>query len=136
MRAGILATRDAFGQICQRVCEQQGWDLLPSGVRVPCESGRYQLVSLEYFEFEKQELVRLHTTIGQTRALGEERMVLALQINARLAHGALALRDGELVMIDTLMLKDADPAEVEASLSYLALTADYYEKMLFGTDDH
>ncbi len=87
-------------------------------------------------EFENQELVRLHTTIGQTRALGEERMVLALQINARLAHGALALRDGELVMIDTLMLKDADPAEVEASLSYLALTADYYEKMLFGTDDH
>jgi hypothetical protein len=62
--------------------------------------------------------------------------VAALRINARLAHGALAVRDDALVMIDTLMLEDADAAEIEASIGYLAETADYYEKVLFGTDEY
>jgi hypothetical protein len=39
-------------------------------------------------------------------------------------------------MIDTLMLEDADAAEIEASIGYLAETADYYEKVLFGTDEY
>ena len=131
-----MATRESFGSICGRVCEQQGWNLLPSGVEVSWGDGRHQLISLEFFEFKQEELVRLHTKIGRTSDLGPERLELALQINARLAHGALAMKDGELVMIDTLMLKDADPAEVEASISYLAETADYYEKTLYGTDQH
>ena len=131
-----MTTRESFGSICERVCEQQGWELLPSGVEVTWGDGRHQLVSLEFFEFQQQELVRLHTKIGRSSELGSERLELALQINARLAHGALGIKDGELVMIDTLMLKDADPAEVEASISYLAETADFYEKTLYGTDQH
>ena len=39
-------------------------------------------------------------------------------------------------MANTLLLKDADAAEIEASIGYLAETADYYEKTLFGTDQH
>jgi hypothetical protein len=37
-------------------------------------------------------------------------------------------------MVDTLMLADADPGEVRATLSYLAETADYYERTMFGPD--
>ncbi len=131
-----MATRETFGRICQRVCEQQGWELLPSGVQVEWGDGRHQLISLEFFEFEREELVRLHTTIGQASELSRERLMLALESNARLAHGALAVRGDAFVMVDTLMLKDAGPAEVEASISYLAETADQYERTLFGTDDH
>ena len=40
------------------------------------------------------------------------------------------------MMVDTLMLSDADPGEVEASIRYLAQTADYYERVIFETDDH
>jgi hypothetical protein len=131
-----MSTRETFGQTCERVSERQGWEVLPSGVRVDLPGGRRQLVSLEFFEFESQELVRLHTVIGPADALPTERLALALQINARLAHGALAVRDGELIMANTLLLKDADAAEIEASIAYLAETADYYEKTLFGTDRH
>ena len=131
-----MATRETFGKICKRVCEQQGWGLLPSGVQVEWGDGRHQLVSLEFFEFGREELVRLHTIIGQSDQLTPERMLLALTNNSRLVHGALAVRDHHLVMVDTLMLKDAGAAEVEASIAYLSETADHFEKLLFGTDDH
>ena len=131
-----MSTRETFGQTCERVSERQGWEVLPSGVRVDLPGGRRQVVSLEFFEFESQELVRLYTVIGPANELPTERLALALQINARLAHGALAVRDGELIMATTLLLKDADAAEIEASIAYLAETADYYEKTLFGTDRH
>jgi hypothetical protein len=39
-----------------------------------------------------------------------------------------------LVMVDTLILSDADPAEIEATVGYLAETADYYERTMFGPD--
>jgi hypothetical protein len=39
-------------------------------------------------------------------------------------------------MTDTLMLRDADSSEIEASIGYLAETADYYEKTLFETDQY
>ncbi len=131
-----MEDRESFGNACARVCEEQGWDLLPSGVRVGLPGGRHQVVSLEFFESEGEELVRLFTGIGAAAALSAERLALALQINARLAHGALAVREGDLIMTDTLLLKDSDAAEIQACLGYLAETADYYEKTLFGTDDH
>jgi len=132
----MVEGRESFGQVCERVCESQGWDLVPAGVRVQLPGGRRQVVSMEFFDFESQELVRFYTLIGAAERMSSERLALALQINARLAHGALAVRDGELIMTDTHLLKDADSAEIEASIGYLAETADYYEKMLFGTDAH
>lgn len=131
-----MTSRESFGQLCERVCDRQGWGLLPAGVGVGLPGGRCQLVSLELFEFEDEELVRLSTVIGRTDGMTSERLNLALQINARLAHGALATREGELIMTDTLLLKDSDAPVIEASIRYLAETADYYEKTLYGTDQH
>ena len=131
-----MATRETFARICERVCEEQGWQLLPAGVQVRFPDGRGQLVSLEHFEFEQKDLLRLTTGIGPAEQLSSERLALALQINARLAHGALAVLDGTLIMTDTLLLADADAGEIESAVSYLAETADYYEKTLFGTDEN
>jgi hypothetical protein len=131
-----VANRETFARACERVCEQQGWQLLPEGVRVGLPGGRHQIVSLEFFEFEQEQLARLYSTIGRAEGLAPGRLALALQINARLAHGALAVRDGQLVILETLMLDEADAGEIEASVRYLAETADYYEKTLFGGDDH
>jgi len=68
--------------------------------------------------------------------MGAVRLMVALRINAELAHGCLAVHDDDLVMTDTLMLRDADSAEIEASIGYLAETADYYEKSIFETDQY
>lgn len=131
-----MANEDVFARICERVCEEQGWKLLPTGVQISGSDGRHQVVSLEFFEFDGSDLVRLYTTIGPANALAPARLALALQVNARLAHGALAVRDHDLIMTETLLLADADPGEIRASLEYLAETADYYEKIFFGTDTH
>ena len=80
--------------------------------------------------------MRLFSTIGNASEMSPERLVTALRVNASLAHGAIALRENQLVVVDTLILQDADPGEIEASIGYLAETADYYERMIFGTDEH
>jgi hypothetical protein len=131
-----VPTKEAFARLCERVCRDQGWSLLPTGVQIFGPDGRQQVVSLEFFEFEDKGLVRLYSVIGSTHRLAAERLALALRVNARLAHGALAVRDDELVMTDTLLLADAGPGEISATLRYLAETADYYEKIFFGTDEH
>jgi hypothetical protein len=131
-----LATQKHFAQTLERVCQERGWELLRSGVRVSWAGGRQQLVELEFFPFKQEELVRLSTAIGSVEQLSEIRLRIALRINIELAHGCLAVKNDQLVMTDTLMLRDADYGEIEASIHYLAETADHYEKTLFGTDQY
>jgi len=131
-----LVDHEAFPDICRRVCAERGWKLNPSGVHVPLAGARHQVVALELFDYEDEELVRLSSTIGEATKLTPVRLTIALRINAELAHGAFAVKDDHLMIVDTLMLEDADPAEFEASIRYLAQTADYYERVIFETDDH
>ncbi len=131
-----MSSPETFGRICQRVCQEQNWTFVPSGVHVGLPDGRHQVVELEFFEDESEELVRLASTIGPAGGLSPERLIAVHQVNARHAHGALAVRDGHLVMVDTLLLRDAGSREIEASLRYLASTADGYEKTFYGTDEH
>jgi hypothetical protein len=131
-----LTTKDAFAEICCRVCDEQGWELLPNGVHVMWADGRHQVIELEIFQHEGKEIVRLFTTIGTVENMTPVRLTIALRINAELAHGAFAVKNDHLVMVETLMLDDADPGETEAAIRYLAETADYYEKAIFETDEH
>jgi hypothetical protein len=131
-----LATRDAFPEVCRRVCEEHGWELKPAGVYVPLAHGRHQVVSIEIFQHEQHERVRLFTTIGGAKDLTPVRLTIALRINYELAHGAFAVKDDNLMLIDTLMLAGIGAEELELSIRYLAETADYYEKAIFETDEN
>ena len=131
-----MASQEHFAQILKRVCRDHAWELLPSGIQVSWPNGRRQLIELKFFEFKREELVRLFTTIGDVESMNAVRLTIALRINAELAHGCLAVHDDHLVMTDTLMLRDADSAEIEASIAYLAEIADYYENSLFETDQY
>jgi len=88
------------------------------------------------FQHEEEERVRLMTTIGDTRELTPVRLTIALRINFELAHGAFAVKDENLILVDTLMLEGVGPDELELSIRYLAETADYYEKAIFDTDEY
>ena len=129
-----MAGHEHFAQILERVCRDRDWDLLPTGVHVSLPNNRHQLIEIEFFQFKREELVRLFSTIGEVDGMNAVRLTVALRINAELAHGCLAVHEDHLVMTDTLMLRDADSAEIEASIGYLAETADYYEKTIFETD--
>lgn len=125
-----------FAEKCREVCAQHEWELLPTGVLVQFGSGRHQLVRLEFFEYELEELVRFSSTIGSIESLSRERLVTALRVNADLAHGGLAIIDDELCMVDTLLIEGAESQAVAASIEYLAQSADEYERIIYGTDDH
>ena len=129
-----MAGQEHFAQIPERVCRDRDWNLLPTGVHVSLPNNRHQLIEIEFFQFKREELVRLFSTIGEVDGMNAVRLTVALRINAELAHGCLAVHEDHLVMTDTLMLRDADSAEIEASIGYLAETADYYEKTIFETD--
>jgi hypothetical protein len=131
-----LANQEHFAQILERVCRDRGWEVLPTGVQVSWPNDRRQLIELEFFQFEDEELVRLFTTIGESESMSAVRLTIALRTNFELAHGCLAVREDHIVMTDTLMLRDAGFGEIEASISYLAKTADHYEKTIFGTDQY
>jgi len=131
-----LANQEHFAQILERVCRDRGWELLPTGVWVSWPNGRRQLIELKFFEFKREELVRLSTTIGEVDGMSAVRLTVVLRINSELAHGCIAVHEDHLVMTDTLMLRDAGFEEIEASISYLAETADHYENTIFGTDQY
>ena len=130
-----MGQSDSFAETCRRICAEQGWELLPTGIHIRWPDGRQQLVDLSFFEAEGVEMVRLSTTIGAAEALSNQRLRAALEINATLAHGAFAVADRHLIMTDTLLLRDARPEELESALRHLARTADNYESALYGTDD-
>ncbi len=129
-------SRTAFAEQCRQVCDAHGWELLPTGILVQWEDGRKQLVRLEIFESNRQMLVRLSTTIGSVELLSRDHLVLALEANSELAHGALAIQSHELCLTDTLMLETSDASQIEASIGFLANQADEYERSIYGTDVH
>ena len=131
-----MSATEAFSAVCRNVCEARGWDLLPSGVQVTWPDGRHQVVSLEIFQHADEDHVRFFTTIGATSDLTPVRLTIALRINAELAHGAFAVRDDELIMVDTHLLDRADAKVTETAIRCLAETADYYEKAIYETDEH
>jgi hypothetical protein len=131
-----VSARERFDRVCEQVCEGQGWGHSETQFEIKFEEGRRQIVFLEFFDFEGEELVRFYTVIGSVKSMNPLKLTQALRLNFGLPHGALAVRDDELVMIDTLMVEDADPGEIEASAAYLAETGDHFEKTMFGSDRH
>lgn len=129
-----MSRRDDFIHRVRDVCTERSWIFEPGSVEIPFEDGRRQRVDLEFFTFEDEELVRIHTGIGSTEHIDDERLVTALGLNFRLPHGALAIHKNDLVMVDTLMVSEADTTEIAAALAYLAETADHFEKTMFGRD--
>jgi hypothetical protein len=123
-------------EVFRKVCEKNGWPCQKDQVELVLAGGRKQKVFVETFVHENEQMARAYSVVGTTDALSEVRLKSALSLNYRLPHGALAIRDDALVMTDTFLLKEADDDEVEASVRYLAKTADRYEKAIYGADQH
>jgi hypothetical protein len=123
-------------ELFQRICEQNGWAYEDGTATIRLAEDRQQVVHCDVFEAEDEELLRVYTIIGDFDKLTDVRIQAALSINAHLVHGALAVVDDQLVMVDTFRLAAADPEEVTRSIRFLAGKSDHYEKTMFGTDAH
>jgi hypothetical protein len=129
-----VSQRDEFIGRFAAVCAERDWVSSQGQVDVKLEGGRHQVIRLEYFEHDGRELARLVTTIGSTERIRADRLTHALRMNFGLPHGALAVKDEMLVMVDTLVLSHADPEEIDATIRYLAEMADRMEQSIFGPD--
>lgn len=126
--------REEFEKRTTRICTRREWKWDGKQIELSLPNARRQAVNLDYFSFRDQELVRLYSTIGSTRRILADKLVFALELNWRMPHGGVAVHDGMLLLVDTLMLEGAVESEIEASVAYLAETADQYEQSMFGPD--
>ena len=131
-----MSKRDAFESVCAEVCASKGWKYASGRIDVGVGVERSQAISVEFFEFEGREFVRLFTTIGSIEHINALRLITALRLNFGLPHGAMAVRGSDLVIVDTLMVSHSDPQEIASMLNYLGETADHFEKSIFGPDHH
>ena len=122
--------------VFKTVCDKNSWTLEAARADIPIAGGRRQGVVVELFDHEKEKMARIYSNVGPAGDLSETRLRAALGINYRLPHGALAIREDHLVMSDTFLIREADADEVEHSMRSLAETADKYERLIYGTDQH
>jgi hypothetical protein len=125
-----------MGSLFASVCAKNGWKAQGNVVQIPLPGGRHQGVGVDAFDEEGEELLRLHSVIGRSETMGKVRMEAALRLNCSLRHGAIGIKDHDLVITGTLPLLDLSEEDLERSIQYLARTADQFEREIFGTDAH
>ncbi|MGE0710742.1 MAG: hypothetical protein AB7N76_27900 [Planctomycetota bacterium] len=128
-----------FREIVESIAVACNWQVTEGDngsicIEVPTGNSRTQMVLItDDVDIADQPIVRYWSVVGPAEDIEFRR---CLEENAKLAYGAFALQDGQLVLMDTQLVQDADPMEVGASIGNLAAYADRYERDLFGVDKY
>ena len=117
------------------LCKREGWTRAGPWAIVPVAGGRRQRVGADVIDADGEQVLRVYTIVGNAAVLNQPRLLAALRMNARFRHGAFAIRDDDLALIDTFPLRGADPSAMAVSIRYLTAKADDLERVLFGTDE-
>ncbi len=122
------------------ICAKEGWKHAAEGegfrIVVPLPGERAQDVLVRTFPHEGETLVRSTTLIGHQKDLDACRCRKALELNATLPYGQLALESEHLVLTETRPLKTAAAETSSTLIKFIARQADFYEKAIFGKDIH
>lgn len=113
-----------------RICRSNGWVLgedkgqvvlgIPGG-----DGGQIAVVVDEFQDSSGQQALRFWAAVAPQSKVKPDQ---ALGVNAQLPHGALALKDGQLVMLATRVLNQTSPADLTTILSAVAYYAAFYRK--------
>lgn len=121
-------------KLISKVCQKQGWQHDGPDITLSFEDKRKQLVQTEIFLFEGEEMIRVYTRVGPLNKLTETQLSALLGLNFSLTFGALASFGEDLVMTETLLMRDAAQDHLAYAIRFLAETSDGYEKQIYGTD--
>ena len=101
------------------------------------EGGRSQeiLVTLSNDE-SGDRIINYYSIIAQLKKDLAELFKYALQMNATLDYGAIALINSTLVLRNSILLQDCDPQRFMKSLIYIAAKADELEELLVKENLH
>lgn len=86
------------------------------------------------FDEDGRSYLRFYTSIGKITDLPKQILRTAMELNSSLTHGAFALFEGQVVLVDTMELEGGSPEEGARILGYLGRMADSFEKMVSGVD--
>ncbi|MBI3099823.1 MAG: hypothetical protein HYY93_16550 [Planctomycetes bacterium] len=130
-----------FEELINQVCAERGWPYRRTGenaveVEIALDKGRKQKVTLETYEEEDETLTRVKTIIGPADSLSLQQTNAALGMNAHMRFGAFAIDSGNLCLVDSYLLRDADPDEVAESVRFLGRQGDFCEKYVYRQDKH
>jgi hypothetical protein len=129
-----------LNEFIEAVSKLKGWKSAAErggqGFEVPQAGNRNQFVAVAEFKDDNQSMLRFTTRIGLADRLDSKRLRSALELNAHLPHGCLAVDAGHLIMTDTRPLKTTTPETSGKVIEFIARQADQYEKLIFQTDVH
>jgi hypothetical protein len=123
-------------RLVAEVCRQQGWHFDGSAVTVRLDNDRRQVVELTNFVFDGEDVTRLYTRVGPVSILSGTQLSALLGLNFSLAFGALASYGDDLVMTETLLLRESSLDQLAYAIRFLAEKSDGYEKQIYGTDHY
>ena len=127
-------------ELVEKRCANETWKSAPSNegweIVIPQPKGRKQSVFATAFKDGAESMVRYTSVIGGAESVDDQRSRTALELNARLPHGCLALADGHLVVTETRPLKTTTPETSAMAVKYLAKQADTYERLIYSADKH
>jgi len=126
--------------LVQSISSAEKWSAEADGaaftITVAISAKRSQKVVVTEFKDQGTAHVRFTSRVGPASSLDAARCRAALELNARLPHGSLALADGQLVLTETRPLETTTPATSGAAIRFIARQADLYEETIYGTDVH
>ncbi len=123
----------------QQIAAQQGWAMVrdhdgSAKLEIPTEYGRSQVVHVTPgTDPDGLPLVYVWSVVCSTSAIGDPYYLLRL--NADLAYGALAVRDPNVILVDTQLVQTADHEELRRTVLYVGKFADDLEKQVHGSVD-
>src|SRR5262245_50333933 len=123
-----------------RMCKAQHWTSSQTGpgwgIEIPQPKGRSQTVFASVFMDEGSPIVRYLSMVGDADSIDGNRSKMALELNARMPHGCLAIHSGHLVVTDTRPLNTTTPETSAVAVKYIAQQADTYERLIYSSDKH
>lgn len=123
----------------QQIAAQRGWAMVrghdgSAKVEVETEHGRSQVVHVTPGrDPDGRPLVFVWSVVCETTAIGDPYYLLRL--NADLTYGALAVRDPNVILLDTQLVQTADDEELLRVIFYVGKFADDLEKQVHGGYD-
>jgi hypothetical protein len=123
-------------EIVVDVCARKDWQCGDGTATLILPRGRHQVLSLQQFVHEGEDMLRITTVVGPVASLTDIQINAVLRINHSLAYGALAILGEDLVMTETVLVKTDCHEQLAYAMTFIAETADRYEREIYRTDEH
>src|SRR5882672_10785391 len=96
-----------------KMCKAESWTSATAGegwsIEIPQPKGRKQKVFAVSFKDGADSMVRYTSMIGDAGSVDDRRARMALELNAKMPHGCLAIEGGHLMVTETRPLKTTTP---------------------------